>query len=1399
MLALATLLPAQEPALPATAPAARLAELEAGEVRARAELRHAEWLNAYGALLAVPDLDADLRDRATRRVAALGLEQRAVLGDLDAAALRTLPTGRLLERLTERTRDAGDELAFAGWLLLGDHTAAAEDALARARTRDPALRDATDRVLADARGELVPRGGYHRYRGAFLPLAERDRARRIDDALAALAGLGVTGAEPPFAPSTDTTDLPRFTALGDRGPAGLRNAAGAIRRALTEDYGEIRGWLATYVRSPSLRAQWLASEAALQQPRQELLDLIGRYDKPEQPQVDARRRALEEQYAAHRTLVDRDWIAFDRVRPDDAHGVLQRVRTREGALAAVDAVLAAETGTGLGVTELQRPTDAATSGARVLPGRELSGLEDVLWLLVQLRAGQLRDTLERGADLLRSDAPNEWERAVCGEVLARAIETFDAERAATSLDPEERSFVAVLNGYRRTLGLMPFEIEERLNVAARKHCEEMVDLGYFGHISPVPRNRTPTDRVRLEGFGGGVGENCLAGNADARGAFEAWYHSPGHHRGMVARSPQLGVGTAAAHSMWTMVMGGADFAWRALHDDLPPDRAAACEAAAEELAAASATAQPSAREEARIAAALERAKALWPDVVAAIARRAFVAARDERAPQHAASPALLRVLVDGDLPIGWRPLQVAAVAAAIDVMRSGRPEAVRSRAFALVAPLCEQTFGYAPGAEADARRDAVLKIRAHWEDVAQWRFRNVAPPGPGVAVPGREAPRRPGHGDGPSADAKRRALTARDRLRLARQHGGGTDTERAVERGLDWLASVQNEDGAWRARSFVMQLGGLDARSAGAGNAEWDLAMTGLALLAFTSAGHTTEQGDHQEVVQRGARWLCAQVIDFGKFETTSSHYMYGHAMATQALCEIYGYTADPYLGAVAQLAVDYIAFAQNPTDGGWRYDARQAGDSSVTGWVVMALNSAWKAGMDVSGFRDALRFIEGVTEPGYYQVGYTGRPGLGTESLRRTSIGIVCRLFLGEAPESPKIQLPCWRIAAQPPAPASADFYYWYYATLGLFQVGGERWERWNAALKPTLLGMQNTERGSPLLGSWPPDGAWGGTGGRIYQTALGVLMLTTYYRYDRAPKVKLSPFTGDLQAAAAPYLDAMATTEDPHERTLLLHRLVDELGPSLVPVVVAKATDAKVDRAVRHLLASALISVATPTQELQLLPLLAAEDGDVAIHAARAIAQIATERSAAALIGALTHPAPQVRSFAAEALGRLGVAEAVPALVARLDAEGNGGTKAAVQAALRRIADRDELTRLVDAALPSGEPGRLAAFEALELIGSGELGKQLAALAEAEPALWRRCVDAVRQHAGQATLPVLVELLDADAPLVRSEAFKLLAAITGQRHGFDPEADARARRDALRAWRDWLARSAGFASDGR
>jgi hypothetical protein len=69
------------------------------------------------------------------------------------------------------------------------------------------------------------------------------------------------------------------------------------------------------------------------------------------------------------------------------------------------------------------------------------------------------------------------------------------------------------------------------------------------------------------------------------------------------------------------------------------------------------------------------------------------------------------------------------------------------------------------------------------------------------------------------------------------------------------------------------------------------------------------------------------------------------------------------------------------------------------------------------------------------------------------------------------------------------------YYATLAMFQAGGEDWAKWNRAFRDELLNLQEKE--GPFKGAWPEKVHHGTSGGRLYSTTVSALCLSVYYRY--------------------------------------------------------------------------------------------------------------------------------------------------------------------------------------------------------------------------------------------------------------------------------------------------------------
>ncbi|MFG0328818.1 MAG: hypothetical protein ACF8PN_02860 [Phycisphaerales bacterium] len=342
----------------------------------------------------------------------------------------------------------------------------------------------------------------------------------------------------------------------------------------------------------------------------------------------------------------------------------------------------------------------------------------------------------------------------------------------------------------------------------------------------------------------------------------------------------------------------------------------------------------------------------------------------------------------------------------------------------------------------------------------------------------------------PAADA----YAQRDpevRERLVAEGGGNAETEEAVAMALDWLRRHQSRDGKWSGRSFDDQCG----RCGGQAGFDFDRALTGLSLLCFLGANHTHEfDGPYRETVERGLRWIVSAQGSDGDLRQGET--MYSHGIATIALCEAYGMTGDLELRQPAQRAVDFIVNARHRESGGWRYDPRQFGDTSVLGWQIMALVSARRAGLEVPDealdrAHDWLDEVSHPRAPGRYAY----QPGIPpTPSM--TAEGLFVRQLLGDDATMERGRDSVALIDEHPPRwDEDANTYYWYYATLALYQHGGESWEAWNERLVPELLEHQHQD--GRLSGSWNPADQWSTIGGRVYQTALCTLSLEVYYRY--------------------------------------------------------------------------------------------------------------------------------------------------------------------------------------------------------------------------------------------------------------------------------------------------------------
>lgn len=339
------------------------------------------------------------------------------------------------------------------------------------------------------------------------------------------------------------------------------------------------------------------------------------------------------------------------------------------------------------------------------------------------------------------------------------------------------------------------------------------------------------------------------------------------------------------------------------------------------------------------------------------------------------------------------------------------------------------------------------------------------------------------------------------RAALVRAKGGSAESEEAVEAALTWLAKHQNRDGTWS----LDHRGGGDCKGqcANPGEATNSLMSgTSLALLPYLGAGQTRYDGKYKDVVGRGLDAL----VRLGKkpkqgagVSWADTGNMYAHGISAIALCEALGMTKESQLALPAQAAIDHIVSAQNPNDGGWRYNFRQAGDTSVVGWQVMALKSAHLAGLNVphSTVLGASRFLD-LAQQDDYGSAYAYITDAKQNYRKSTSaVGLLCRMYLGWKKDNPAIEEGAIRLAEIGPSPN--DFYYNYYAAQVIFQYTngtGPMWREWNTKLRDFLVNKQDKE--GHQKGSWYVNyGHQTEHGGRLYTTALACMTLEVYYRH--------------------------------------------------------------------------------------------------------------------------------------------------------------------------------------------------------------------------------------------------------------------------------------------------------------
>jgi hypothetical protein len=330
------------------------------------------------------------------------------------------------------------------------------------------------------------------------------------------------------------------------------------------------------------------------------------------------------------------------------------------------------------------------------------------------------------------------------------------------------------------------------------------------------------------------------------------------------------------------------------------------------------------------------------------------------------------------------------------------------------------------------------------------------------------------------------------RIERLRSGGGKDMTEAAIMKGLNWLKSVQDEDGGW---------GNKDKDDQGNPKKTDRNAMTGMALLAFLGHCELQDSPTFGPTVQKGIDFITSTPPDPAINGGSGS---YSHPIRAYALCEAYTMTKIPKLKEYAKRAAEHVIKGQNES-GGWAYGYGKGPvahtDLSVTGWNIQALKAAALTGIPIDGLDESMDKAIAYTKRCQDKSGkFAYKEGSGGKASL-TGTGVLC-LQIWKNANSKEAQLGLdWIIANQKKEWKQINVYEWYYHAQACFQAtgvsgGSKYWRAWNKEFQQIVCGAQASD------GHWPHGYHYHGDTD-IYRTTMTILMLEVYYRYMPSTKV--------------------------------------------------------------------------------------------------------------------------------------------------------------------------------------------------------------------------------------------------------------------------------------------------------
>ena len=319
-----------------------------------------------------------------------------------------------------------------------------------------------------------------------------------------------------------------------------------------------------------------------------------------------------------------------------------------------------------------------------------------------------------------------------------------------------------------------------------------------------------------------------------------------------------------------------------------------------------------------------------------------------------------------------------------------------------------------------------------------------------------------------------------------------------VNKGLQWLAKVQDRDGHWEAP------GGA-----------YPVAMTGLSGIALLMEGSTLRAGKYADNIRRATDWLTnvtQRNALISPLNGSGRGYMHDHGYALLFLAQVCGEEEDNErrrgLEDLLTRAVGFTGKAQTRR-GGWGYvsavDGGGMDEGSVTITQVQALRACRNAGIAVPKgiIEGAQKYLKDCTTANGGVI-YSLANGGGGERPALTAAAIACAFNAGDYDSA---QVKKWFQYCRRAMPRLGgggarmghDEYTQYYWAQSVYLLGDDGWAKlfpesssgdritWSKYRKDTCDFLRQSQNSD---GSWSGTGMWGQIGA-VYSTSMALTIL--------------------------------------------------------------------------------------------------------------------------------------------------------------------------------------------------------------------------------------------------------------------------------------------------------------------